>query len=476
MSKLLKFYRNGLLAGARAFPREQRGSVAIMFSLAAVPMLLMVGSAVDYGNALRVKSKMQSAADSGVIAGVTTKAIDCNLIANADGTNCGDGQVKKAVELSVKASLSKAVDGTPTVNTTIAKDGTVTTVVTAAQSFSFMKVAGLSSGNITVTSQAMRGGGKMEVALVLDTTGSMAGAKMTALKTAATSLTDTLFAVPEAATRIKIGVVPFAQYVNVGIANKGAGWLTSTDDVTYPPSCWNEYPNATYSNPYTVSQTCYNDGAPYDCSYTAYASVNYGTPVQVCSSYTAKWYGCVGSRNYPADLSVEVLPSNRVPALLDTWCSNDLTRLTNNSATVKAAIDALNPSGETYIAPGVLWGWRVLSPKAPFSDGGTPGTDLQKIMILMTDGANTLSPDYPSHWATNVATANTLTADTCAKAKADGVSIYTIAFSVTDATIKNILQNCASGLPYYYDASTVSDLSAAFANIGAKLTAVRISK
>lgn len=479
MSKLLKFRETKLLTRSRAFLGEDRGSVAMIFSIALVPMLLTVGAAVDYGNALRIKAKMQSAADSGVIAGVGVKPIDCNMITNADGGNCGVGQVKAAVERTVRASLAKSMDVTPTVETTVESDGTVTTVVTAAPSFSFMKLANISSANISVTSQAMRGGGKMEVALVLDTTGSMAGAKMAALKAAAASLTDTLFAVPDASARIKVGVVPFAQYVNVGLANKGASWLTSTDDVNASyNSCWTEYPNAVYSNPYTVKQTCYNDGAPYDCSYTAYANVNYGQGVNYCSvqNYTYQWYGCVGSRNYPADLNAEVLVSDRVPALLDVYCAQELTRLTNNSSKVKAAINALYPSNKTYIAPGVLWGWRVLSPNAPFADGGVASPDLQKIMILMTDGANTLSPSYPQHWDYNVSNANTLTAATCAKAKADGISVYTIAFSVTDPTIKNVLQNCASGLPYYYDASTVSDLSAAFANIGAKLTAVRISK
>jgi|APMI01.1.fsa_nt_gi Flp pilus assembly protein TadG len=465
-----------LKSKAASLRKDKRGAVVVLFAIAAVPALLLTGMAIEYGNALRIHSKLQTAADSGVIAGATVAAVDCNMIANADGTNCGKAYIKSTVEKAINGSLANTFKTAPTISTTVDNDGTVTTRVSVTQPWIFAKLTGSTGTSNAVTSQAIRGSGKLEVALVLDTTGSMAGAKIAGLQSAATALTDTLYAVPDAANRIKIGVVPFAQYVNVGTIYKGAKWLTSTADVKGPTSCWDEYPNATYSNPYTVNQTCYSDGSPYDCSYTAYATVNYGAPVQVCGSWTSTWQGCVGSRNYPTDLKDEVLNADPVPALLDTWCSQALTRLTNDSAAIKAAIAGLTPSGETYIAPGLLWGWRVLSSKAPFSDGGTAGNSLSKIMILMTDGANTLSPSYPAHNDNNVATANTLTAETCAKIKADGISIYTIAFSVTDVTVKNILQSCASGPLYFYDASTIADMKAAFAVIGAKLTAIRISK
>ena len=270
--------------------------------------------------------------------------------------------------------------------------------------------------------------------------------------------------------------MPFTYYVDVGLAYRNASWITGAQDsstTTY--GCWDTYPNVVYSNPVTISATCYNDGIPYDCSYTNY-TVNYGAPVQQCGNQTSTytWYGCVGSRNYPLDLQDSVDSANKVPALLNYSCPAALQRLTNDSTTVKAQIDAMTAMQDTYIAPGLLWGWRVLSPNAPFADGAAYGTAATKVMVLLTDGANTHSANYPDHEGTDVATSNQITAQTCTNIKAAGIVIYTIAFQVTDPTIKNILANCASGPPNYFDADSIGAMQSAFATIGAKLNAVRL--
>ena len=80
-----------------ALRADKRGSVSLLFGITAIPALLLVGASVEYANALRIQAKLQSAADTGVIAGVTAAPVDCNMIANADGTNCGDGLVKATV-------------------------------------------------------------------------------------------------------------------------------------------------------------------------------------------------------------------------------------------------------------------------------------------------------------------------------------------------------------------------------------------
>jgi len=188
------------------------------------------------------------------------------------------------------------------------------------------------------------------------------------------------------------------------------------------------------------------------------------------------WVGTVGSRNYPLDLSADVSAANPVPAMWWVASPQTVVRLTNNAAAVKSQISSLTAASETFIAPGVLWAWRTLSPNAPFSDGAAYGTGTKKIMILMTDGANTHSPNYPDHEGTNVADANDITKKTCANAKALGIVIYTIAFQVTDVTIKGILQDCASAPVNYYDATSNTAMLAAFKEIANNLTQLRVSK
>ena len=51
--------------------RDERGSVAILFGLMAVPLFLMIGLAIDYTRAVKVRSAMQSVADGATLAGAT---------------------------------------------------------------------------------------------------------------------------------------------------------------------------------------------------------------------------------------------------------------------------------------------------------------------------------------------------------------------------------------------------------------------
>ncbi|MGH6777834.1 MAG: TadE/TadG family type IV pilus assembly protein [Bradyrhizobium sp.] len=46
------------------FGRDQRGNVAVIFAITAIPLLAAVGCAVDYSTATRIKAQLQSAADA----------------------------------------------------------------------------------------------------------------------------------------------------------------------------------------------------------------------------------------------------------------------------------------------------------------------------------------------------------------------------------------------------------------------------
>ena len=65
-------------------------------------------------------------------------------------------------------------------------------------------------------------------------------------------------------------------------------------------------------------------------------------------------------------------------------------------------------------------------------------------------------------------------AKTCANTKADDITIFTIAFEVTDTKIKQILKACASAEPYFYDSNNAQQMKDAFKKIGAQLTARRL--
>jgi Flp pilus assembly protein TadG len=56
------------------FRRDRRGNVAIIFTVAAIPLISAIGCAVDYSMATRMKAKLQSAADAASIAALSQKS------------------------------------------------------------------------------------------------------------------------------------------------------------------------------------------------------------------------------------------------------------------------------------------------------------------------------------------------------------------------------------------------------------------
>ena len=443
----------------KSFSACRGGNVAMIFGLVVTALIGVAGAALDYTTASRARTKLQAGLDAGVLAAALS---------------ISDGQTNSVVQRY--ANLSAPNGTTPNVTVTV-NGNQVSATASVDIATTLLEVIGITTIPIAVRSSAIFGSGKAEVVLVLDTTGSMSGAKLAGLQQAGKDFVTTLFSAPNAGQSLRMGLVPFNSYVNVGQQYRTSLWLAGANDYsTTQNQCYDIYPNAIYSNPRLQPNTCYDDGKPFDCSYTAY-DVNAGTPVQVCGPVTSNftWNGCVGSRNFPDDLSDNVAAGNPVPAILNRGCAAPLQRLTNDTNTLKAQIASLTASGETYIAPGLLWGWRVISPNIPFADGAPYDARTRKIIVLMTDGANTHSPNYPYHDAGDGAVANDLTAKTCTNIKASGIEIYTVAFSVTDTTVKNILADCATNSSFFFDSNTSSDLQATFQKIAGAITNVRLT-
>jgi len=98
---------------------------------------------------------------------------------------------------------------------------------------------------------------------------------------------------------------------------------------------------------------------------------------------------------------------------------------------------------------------------------------------LMTDGANTLSPhstNYTYHDGADAVLANKVTADTCKNAKKDGITVYTVAFMVTDAVAKSMLADCATDGTKAFTADDPTSLNTAFKDIANSLLAIRLTK
>ena len=157
---------------------------------------------------------------------------------------------------------------------------------------------------------------------------------------------------------------------------------------------------------------------------------------------------------------------------------------------------SLEARGTTNIMEGVAWGNRVLSPGEPFTEGAKDKPGLEKIMIVLTDGANNLGPtstklgsEYSSFGylvdgrlgitaggasSTNAAM-NDKTLAACKAAKDAGVEIYTIRLEEPDVKTGYMLKECASSPANFFDAPSRSQLDDVFKKIGENIVRLRIS-
>ncbi len=482
------------------FSRSAKGTTVVIFAFMAVPIMALSGGAVDYGTALRVKSELSATLDAALLAATQAYALDDSV----DTKKIVNEFITRNYTLSGKTLLSSSLTVS---DPTISDDGEMTAQLNVKVAANFLKLVGFPEFDFSLSSSAIVGGQSLEVAVVLDNTGSMSGAKLAALKEAATDLVENL--IQDGKDTVKMSLVPFADYVNIGVDHRFETGVDVPADFTHSwvvpagTKCWNTYPDSTQqcsNNPY--QGTCYNDGVPYSCQKNSWSCTgDKGDPVQQCQDYPEKvksnnysWHGCVASR--PHDLNVlDEDYATAVPGLMSTWnwCKqiSPITRLTSDKDTITTAIDVMKAKRNTYIPSGLAWGWRTISDRAPFADGVAYSNDaVKKAIILMTDGNNTKSMrkwtgistsknagEVWGHNAGNVADANNMTSELCTNIKAKGIIIHTIAFEVPEGSpVETLMKNCAGNGGKYFDADDSEQLSAAFKQIALALLNLRLSK
>jgi Flp pilus assembly protein TadG len=485
----------GLREFVRGFGRAEGGTVMFVFAAVLLPLMALVGGAIDYGRMQRAKGQLEAAADAAVLAAQMQYSLDksvdySRIVADYIAKNMSSDDKKLDI-------INPAVE-----TVTMSDDGEMVVRIGGSVRMTFLTLLGLDSFHIGVESAAKVGGSAIEVALVLDNTGSMLGSKIEALKAAAKDLVNAVM-VKENDEKVKVALVPFAAQVNIGLDNRNEPGLDIPANYSVTPSgttCWNTYPNSTQScTPSTVTGTCWNDGSSYSCEQTEWTCTgDPGDPVEECSNYSTQyysWYGCMGSRAPALAVTDEDYGTQGVPGIMSTWndCSvAPLIRLTNNKGTIISGIEAMNASGYTYIPGGLSWGWRVLSPQAPFSDGvAYSNKGVRKVIVLMTDGANTrsavkvddnstqhhASSDVYFHTGWDVGVANNVTTAVCDNIKAAGMMLYTVSFDVAgDPGIQELLQSCAGNGGKYFNADDNVELADAFRQIGLALLNLRLSK
>ena len=460
----------------KSFRESTRGNVAMIFGLSLIPLLVAGGVVVDYGRQSSAESALQ-------------QAVDAAALSASNGKTPSNAQLKAAAINFLMANGGEdLIPSLPDITAERISKDVVRVSATGEIDATIMKLAGFSKLSIHASAEITRSFGRLEFAMVLDNTASMSGTKLNDLKSAAKDLVDVLFDPSLPADTIKAAVIPFSQYVNVGKSRRGADWLNvPADSSTTRNECWDTYPNATKSNCRMVTSTNLVDGVPVS-STNEVCDWNYGQPVKQCSLVTRNvtWEGCVGSRNNPLDVRDEDRSVRYPGVMLDTYlwdvqCPSEIQPLTSNKGQIVSKLNQLVAVGDTYMPGGLMWGWNALSPAEPLAEAESFDElkkGLKKAVVLMTDGLNSQKPVYPKHSTdgNDPSTANGLTAQLCANMKDAGIILYTVAFQVESVTTKNMLETCASGSEYYFDASNATLLSQSFQEIGKSLANLHISK
>jgi len=346
------------------FWADRKGSMIVQFAVALIPVLGVMGAAIDYSRANLARTKMQVALD---VTGLLLSKLPANttqeeLIAKAQQyffANYASPEVTGIVLTAAPGEVPGKLDLT-------AKGTYIPELV---------NVLGIGNFEVGTKTQVKWGIGKVEVALALDNTGSMSGNKIAQLKIAAHDLLNVLQNAAQNPGDAKVSIVPFGKQIKLSTTFREEFWLK-----------WGS------------------------------------------QSEKDNWTGCVEDRNKDNDVAdtvpISTDSTTKFPGEPSSGCGSLATimPLSYDWTALNAKIDTMIATGSTNIPIGLAWAWHTLSPTLPFTEGAAYGTEnLTKFVILLTDGDNT-----DNRWDDSTWTINQRTTMACNAIKAAGIKIYTI--------------------------------------------------
>ena len=502
---------------ARSFA-EERGSVAIMAALVALPLALLSFAAVEFFRYTAFRSDFQDALDAATLAvarSTETDPVKLQAYGHKVLLN-GFGEGRTGFTLSNVQFNDE--------------NGDVTSRATLSIQPIVASLLGAQSLSATAGAKASRLGERLEVTLVLDNTYSMlTNSRLDFTQKAAVKFVETLSAAAartHVADALKISLVPYSDTVRLAPADRGAWWV----DRAAASPIHDDIFNVGGANRFTLLQRmnvawagCLESReAPYDISETGPSTsdprtlyVPYFAPdepdLSWNSSYayrndylpddnTGTWFprqqNITKYNQAPTNTSAVVSGYVRGPNF---GCSlQPMVRLTTNTSAVIDGIKAMQAVGDTYTNMGLMWGWHTLSPIGPFADGAAYGPGVRKIAVVMTDGENTIwtsvsnpSPNDSlysnggyigqnrfgitsgSKEQRRAALDARMTA-VCNAMKAKEIVIYTIRVQVTD-TAGGPLRDCATSPEKFYDVTDPAQLETTFKTIADSLLNLRIA-
>jgi len=422
--------------------RNQSGGTTVLMA-AAVPVFVGgLGVGVDTSLWYMEKRRVQQQADAAALGAARLLATGQSAVnAQAGGTRDAERNGYTAV-----AGASITINTPPTSGAYAGKAGAAEAIVVRQLPSLFSSFL-LGSASRTVKARAVGftppiQKKNLEVALVLDVSGSMTGAtetpgvtKLQAQAYAAKELVGIVIQANQTVYTSRVALAPFSSSVNVGsayfttVTNKSlSGSWSGVVERTGSYRFKDDPPNATYK--YFGDFRTKRSGAMGD----------YASYVQGLSSQTP------GS-------------------------ANKIRPLSSDKPTLESTIDALTASGTTAAHLGLAWGWYMTSPKwntifTGVNAANAYNTDnTYKAIVVLSDF------DFNSYYESANGTANYQFEQLCTQIKAAGVKIFTIGYNVASAGDNTRRINCASptegSQSYTFTTTTVEGLLEAFQAVAA---------
>ena len=434
----------------RSFAGASRGNTTITFALAFIPIIGLVGAAIDYSRANSMRTQMQAAADTTALA----------ISNNAPNQTAAD--LNTSANSYFKALFTRKDATNVQVNATYSSTNGSTVVVTATASMktNIMGLLGFPTIPLSTSATTSWGSAKLRVALVLDNTGSMTQtdvngvSKISALKTASHNLLNMLQKASNNPSDVQVSIIPFNNFIKV-------------DPTIYGSKPWINWG----LNSGTGGS---GDNGPGGGSGCNGGDDNNTTQ---CNPTASTWNGCFTDRNQTYDAQ-NTPPDPNITATYFPAVNCSITQvvpLTNNWTALNAAIDSMVAAGTTNQPIGLVWGWHSISPGDPMNAPALP-SGTRQIIILLTDGLNT-----EDRWSSTQSYIDAREAAVCSNIKAASptITIYTVLVMSGDSSV---LQSCASQDsdeptgPKYFALTTAGQIITTFNSIGTSVTKLHMAR
>lgn len=358
---------------SRRFARDEDGGLIWFALILGIGMVLIGGMAVDMMRFERTRVALQQTIDRATLAAASLdQPLDAEDV---------------VIDYFAKAGLADKLESVSLDEGLNFK--TVTAEASALSPNYFMDFLGYDQFVAPAHSVAEQRITNVEVVLVLDISGSMAGNnKLTNLKKAATGFVD-LILERDVEDRISIGIVPYNAHVNLGPDLMSKYQVTHTHN--YPDSFCIDLPEGAGTTTFTnlvIPRDVDYPQAPFADALSSTSGVNYYVELQ----------GPQKNNN-----------NNLYPLVRCQPNAATYVRLPNNDPVVlKQQINALVANGNTSIDLGFRWGVSMIDPsfrdiiseevqagRVPEAFAGRPfaydDDDSIKVIVLMTDGEHVTS-------------------------------------------------------------------------------------